>query len=68
MLCVSFSSKSKVTNVFPKHILPKTYSKINSRKEEIVFSGDSKKLLVQRFKFLIKIESTKRWEIKEETP
>ena len=49
MLCVSFLSKSKVTNVFPKHILSKTYSKINSSKEEIAFSGDSKKLLVQRF-------------------
>ena len=53
----------------------KTYSEIesmwsiNSSKEEIVLSRDSKELFVQRFvKFFNKIESTWRRKIKEQAP
>ena len=69
-LCVSFSSKSKVIKCFSK-----TYSEIkstwsiNSSKEELVLSRDSKELFVQRFmKVLIKIENMWRREIKEQAP
>ena len=49
MLCVSFSSKSKAINVFPKHSEIESSWPINLRKEEIVLSRDSKELFVQRF-------------------
>ena len=47
MLWVSFSSKLKATNVFPKRILK--LKACNSSKEEIVLSRESKELLAQRF-------------------
>ena len=47
-LCVSFPSKLKTT-VFPKHTEIGTTWSINSSKEEIVLSRDSKELFVQRF-------------------
>ena len=69
-LCVSFSSKSKAINVFPKYIL-----KSKARDQSI---QASKKLfchvIVKNYlcnvswKFLIKIESTWRREIKEQEP
>ena len=69
-LCVSFSSKSKAINVFPKHIL-----KLKARDQSI---QARKKLfchvIVKNYlcnvsqKFLIKIESTWRCEIKEQAP
>ena len=49
MLCVSFSSKSKAINVFPKHSEIESLWPINSRKEEIVLSRDIKEFFVQRF-------------------
>ena len=51
MLCASFSSKLKVINVFPKHILKsKTCDQpTNSSKGEIGLSWDSKELFVQHF-------------------
>ena len=49
-LCVSFSSKSKAINVFPKHISEiKSMWPINSSKKEIVLSRDSKELYLQCF-------------------
>ena len=69
-LCVSFSSKSKAVNVFPKHILK---SKVRDQSIQA-----SKKLfyhvLVKNYlcnvswKLLIKIESTWRRETKEQVP
>ena len=69
-LCVSFSSKPKAINVFPKHIL-----KLKARDQSI---QARKKLfchvIVKNYlgnvsrKFLIKIESTWRYEIKEQAP
>ena len=52
-LCVSFSSKSEVLNVFPKSILKSKARAwpINSSKEDIVLSHDSKELFVQCFVF-----------------
>ena len=41
-LCVRFSSKSKATNVFPKHSKIESRLSMNSNKEEIVLSHDSK--------------------------
>ena len=68
-LCVSFSSKSKAINVFPKHSEIKSTLPIKSSKEEIVLPRDSKELFEQRLvKVLIKIESTLRCEIKEQAP
>ena len=45
MLCVSFSSKSKAINVFPKHSEIKSMWPIKSSKEKIVLSCDSKNYL-----------------------
>ena len=69
-LCVSFLSKSEAINVFPKHIL-----KSKARDQSI---QESKKLFCHviiknylcnvSWKFLIKIESTWRREIKEQAP
>ena len=69
-LCVSFSSNSKAINVFPKHIL-----KLKARDQSI---QAMKKLFCHiivnnylcnvSWKILIKIESTWRREIKEQTP
>ena len=69
-LCVSFSSKLKATNVFPKHIL-------NSKARDRLIQA-SKKLLchviVNNYlcnvlcKFLMKSESTWKYEIKEQAP
>ena len=50
MLCVSFSSKSKASNIFPKYILKsKARDKSIQAKEEIVLSRDSKESFVQSF-------------------
>ena len=49
MLCISFSSKLKATNVFPKHSEIESTWPINSSKEEIALSRDSKELFVQLF-------------------
>ena len=67
------SSKSKEINVFPKYILEsKARDQVINQfktKEEIALSRDSKEWLVQSFVlFLIKIGSTWRREIKEQTP
>ena len=48
MLCVSFSSKSKAINVFPKHSEIKSTLPIKSSKEEIVLPRDNKELFEQR--------------------
>ena len=47
--CVSFSPKSKAINVLPKHSEIQSTWPINSSKEEIFLSLDSKELIVQRF-------------------
>ena len=49
MLCLIFSSKLKAINVFPKHSEIEGLWPINSKKEELVLSHDSKELFVQRF-------------------
>ena len=49
MLCVSFSSKSKAINVSPKHFEIKSRWPINSSKEKIDLSHDSKELFEQCF-------------------
>ena len=68
-LCVSFSSKSKAT-VFPKHILKsKAHDKsIQVRKKLFCHVIVKNYLCNVLCKFLIKIESTWRREIKEQAP
>ena len=76
-LCVSFWSKSKETNVFPKHIL-KSKAHDQSTQAWNYMIQASKKLFCHVIgnnylrkvlrKFLINIESTWRREIKEQTP
>ena len=69
-LCVSFSSKSKAINVFPKHILKsKARDQSNQARKKLICHVIVKNYLskVSR-KFLIKIESTWRREIKEQAP
>ena len=70
MLCASFSSKSKAINVFPKHIL-------KSKARDQSFQTTKKlfcHVIVRNYlcnvswNFLIKIESTRRREIKEQAP
>ena len=69
-LCVSFSSKSKATNIFPKHLLRSKArdQSIQARKKlffQVVVKNYLRNVLRE---FLIKIESTWRREIKEQTP
>ena len=70
MLCVSFSSKSKATNVFPKHILKSKARDQSIEARKILFCH----VIVKNYlcnvlcAFLIKIGSTWRREIKEQIP
>ena len=48
-LCVSFLSKSKATNAFPKHLLKSKECDNSIQASEKVFSHDSKELSVQWF-------------------
>ena len=69
-LCVSFSSKLKATNVFPKHILkskPRDQS-IQARKKLFCHVIVKNYLCDVSWKFLIKTESTWRREIKKQAP
>ena len=70
MLCVSFSSKLKATNVFPKHILKsKTCNQsIQARKKLFCHVIVNNYLCNVLCKFFIKIESMWRCKIKEQTP
>ena len=69
-LCGCFSSKSKETNVFPKHILKSKARDQSVQATKKLFCHVIVKnyLCNLLFKFLIKIESTWRSEIKEKTP
>ena len=69
-LCVSFSSKSKAINVFPKHILKSKArdQSIQARKKLFCHVIVKNYLRYVSWKFLIKIESTWRHEIKEQAP
>ena len=69
MLCLSFSSKSKAINVFPKHILKSKacHQSIQARKKLFCHMILKNYLSNVLCKFLIKIESM--WcKIKEQTP
>ena len=70
MLCVSFSSKSKAINIFTKHILKsKACDKSNqARKKLFCYVIVKNNLTNISRKFLIKIESIWRHEIKEQAP
>ena len=70
ILCLSFSSKSKATNVFPKHILKsKARDQSIQAKKKLFCPVIVKNYLCNVLcKILIKIESTWRREIKEKTP
>ena len=69
-LCVSFSSKLKAINVFPKHILKSKArdQSIQARKKLFCHVIVKNYLCNVSWKFLIKIESTWRREIKEQAP
>ena len=66
-LCVSFSSRSKAINVFPKHILKSKARdrSIQARKKLFCHVVVKSYLRKVSWKFLIKIESTSRRETKE---
>ena len=70
MLCVSFSSKLKATNVFPKHILKLKACDQSIQAIKKLFCH----VIVKNYfcsvscKFLIKIENTWRCKIKEQAP
>ena len=69
-LCVSFSSKSQIMNVVPKHILkPKARDQSNQARKKLICHVIVKNYLSNvSWKFLIKIESTRRREIKKQAP
>ena len=69
MLCVSFYSNSKATNVFPKHILKSKArdQSIQARKKLFCHAIIKNHSCNVSCEFLIKIESTWRREIKEKT-
>ena len=69
-LCVSFLSKSKAINVFPKHILKSKArdQSIQAKKKLFCHVIVRNYLCNLSWKFLIKIESTWRREIKELGP
>ena len=69
-LCVSFSSKAKAINVFPKHILKsKARDHSNQTSKKLFCHVIIKNYLSNvSWKFLIKIESTWRREIKDQAP
>ena len=69
-LCVSFSSKSKATNVFPKHILKSKArdQSVQARKKlfcHVILKNYLRNVLC---KCLINIESRWRCEIREQRP
>ena len=68
--CGSFSSKSKAINVFPKHILKSKARDQSIQASKRLFCHVIVKnyLCNVSWKFLIKIESTWRREIKEQHP
>ena len=68
-LC-KFSSKPKAINVFPKHILKsKAHDKVTQARKKMICHVILKNYLNNvLWKFLIKIESTWRLEIKEQLP
>ena len=70
MLCISFSSKSKATNIFPKNILKSKArdQSFQARKKLFCHVIVKKYLCKVSCKFLIKIERTWRHEIKKQTP
>ena len=70
MLCVYFSSKSKATNIFPKHILKlKTHDQSIQARKKLFCPVTVNNYLCNIFcKFLIKIESTWRCRINDQTP
>ena len=69
-LCASFSTKSKAINVFPKHILKSKACDQSIQTTKRLFCH----VIVRNYlcnvslNFLIKIESTRRREIKEQAP
>ena len=69
-LCVSSLSKPEAINVFPKHILKSNArdQAIQARKELFCHEVVKNYLCNVSWKFLIKIESTWRREIKEQAP
>ena len=69
-LCVSFSSKSKAINVFPKHILKSKARDQSTQASKKLFCHVIVKnyLCNVSWKFLIKIENTCRRKIKEQAP
>ena len=69
MLCVSFSSKFKATNIILKHILKfKAHDQSIQARKKLFFHLIVNNYLCNIFcKFLIKIESTWRCNIKEQT-
>ena len=68
-LCVSFSSKSKAINVFPKHILKSKTHDQSIQAGNFFFHVIVNNCLCNILqKFLIKIKSTWRCEIKEQAP
>ena len=69
-LCLSFSSKSKAANVFPKHILKsKARDQLIQARNNLFCHKIVKNYLCNVLcKFLIKIESIWRRKIKDQTP
>ena len=69
-LCLSFWSKSKAINVFPKHILKsKACDQSNQARKKLICHVIVKNYSSNvSWKFLIKIESTRRRESKKQTP
>ena len=69
-LCVSFSSKSKAINVFPKYILKsKACDQSNEARKKLFCSVIVNNYLSNvSWKFLIKFKSTWRHKIKEQAP
>ena len=70
MLCVSFFSKLEAINIFPKHILKsKARDQSNQARKKLICHVIVKNYLSNvSWKFLIKIESTRRREIKKQAP
>ena len=69
-LCVSFLSKSEAINVFPKYVLKSNARDLAIQARKKLFCHEVVKnyLCNVSWKFLIKIESTWRREIKEQAP
>ena len=69
-VCMSFSSKSKAINVFPKHIpKSKALAQWNQARKKLFYQVIVENYLSNAsWKFLIKIKSKWRREIKEQAP